>query len=161
MAIRFQPAKFPHGHVPDTQEYTPEENQTFLRGSVVKLIDGEILIHPGGAVVTAIFGVAMHGMESAGVSNSPSGLVAVAKAAPDQTYLGQVVAGGVDEDVVLTDLSDLTVGDFYGFIINTAGEHLVDYSDTTNVVLEIEKIDDELDIVWFKFIASALLPTPA
>ena len=157
MSFRFQPAKFPHGHVPDTQEYTPESSQTFIRGVVVDLTGGEIIIHPGGTTVTDIFGVALHGMASAGVSDSPSGLVAVAKADPDQTYLGQVVAGGVDEDVVLTDLSGIAVGDHYGFIINTAGEHLVDFSDTTNVVLEIEKIDDNLDIVWFKFLASAIV----
>ena len=158
MAIRFQPAKFPHGHVPDTQELTPEASQTFLRGSVVSLVTGEIIIHPGVAVVTSCFGVALHGMESAGVSESPSGLVAVAKAAPDQTYLGQVVNSDVDVDVVLTDLSAILVGDQYGFVINAAGEHLVDYFDETNVVLEIEKIDDNLDIVWFKFLASAILP---
>lgn len=158
MPIRMQPAKFPHGEVPDVLGYTPESAQTFLRGSIVALSSGEVIIAPLLTTVAGIVGVSLNGLASAGVSDSPSGEIQVARAQPGQIYLGQVVAGGVDVDVVLTDLSSLSVGDQYGAIINTAGEHMVDFSDTTNVILEIEKIDDDLDIVWFKFLPSAVIP---
>jgi len=55
---------------------------------------------------------------------------------------------------VLTDLSSLIIGEQYGIIINTAGEWAVDTSETTSLIVEITRIDDDLDIVWFKILDS-------
>lgn len=160
MSVRIQPSQFPHGEVPWVQGLTPNSSATFLRGCAVAInSSGEAIIHPLAAVVDDFYGIALCDVTS-GVSDSPSGEVQVARATKDATFLGQVVAGGVDVDVVLTDLSGLSVGDKYGMIINTAGEHMVDFSDTTNVVLQITKIDDNLDIVWFQFLEAATVITP-
>jgi len=161
MPIRIQPSQFPHGEVPWVQGLPPNASATFLRGCAVAInTSGEAIIHPLSTTVDDFYGIALCDV-TAGVSDSPSGEVQVARCTKDATFLGQVVAGGVDEDIVLTDLSGLAVGDSYGMIINTAGEHMVDFSDTTNVVLQITKIDDDLDVVWFQFLAAATVITPS
>lgn len=157
MPMRFQPAKFGQSEVPNVQEYPGYNDPTFLRGAPVSydVSNDGLIVHPGTTTVTDILGIALHGI-TAGVSESPSGLVAVAKA-KNQEFVGQVVAGGVSANVVLTDLSGISIGDQYGMIVGTdpAGVWYVDFSDTSNVVLEISRIDDDLDIVWFKFLDSA------
>jgi hypothetical protein len=155
MAIRFQPAKFGQSEVANVQSYDPYSTVTAYRGAPVQydVANDGIIVHPGTTTVIDILGIILHDIV-AGVSDDPAGLCVVAKA-KNQEFIGQVVAGGVDVDVVLTDLSGISIGDQYGMIINTAGEWFVDFSDTTNVVLEIARIDDDLDIVWFKFLDSA------
>jgi hypothetical protein len=139
---------------------TPEASLTCIRGNAIKIDgDGEAIIHPLATTVDDFYGIALCDV-TAGVSDSPSGELQVARCTTSQTFCGQVVAGGVDADVVLTDLSGLDIGDAYGLIINTATEHMVDFSDTTNVVLRITKIDDDLDLVWFQFLAAAVVITP-
>lgn len=160
MSIRIQPAQHPHGEVAWVEGMTPEASLTCIRGNAIKIDgDGEAIIHPLLTTVDDFYGIALCDV-TAGVSDSPSGELQVARCTTDQVFCGQVVAGGVDVDVVLTDLSGLDIGDAYGLIINTAGEHMVDFSDTTNVVLRITKIDDDLDLVWFQFLAAAVVITP-
>lgn len=153
MAIRFQPAKFPRGEAPDVQEITPGSTATFLRGAPVALSSGELIEHAGATTVTGIVGVALHGCDT-GVSDSPSGQVAVAKAAHGQVYIGQCISSSA----VVTDLAgaSVAIGDQYGMLKHTTDEWFVDLDDTTNVVLEISRFDDNLDIVWFKFLDSAI-----
>lgn len=160
MPIRIQPSQFPHGEVPWVQGMTPNSSLTCIRGNAIKInTDGEAIIHPLATTVDDFYGIALCDVTS-GVSDSPSGELQVARCTKDATFLGQVVAGGVDVDVVLTDLSGIDIGDKYGMIINTATEHMVDFSDTTNVVLQITKVDDNLDLVWFQFLEAATVITP-
>jgi len=159
--IRIQPAQFPHGEVPWVEGMTPDGSLTCIRGNAIAITSGGVaIIHPLSTAVDDFYGIALCDV-TAGVSDSPSGELQVARCTTDATFCGQVVAGGVDEDIVLTDLSGLSVSDAYGLIINTATEHMVDFSDTTNVVLRITKIDDDLDLVWFQFLAAAVVITPA
>lgn len=161
MSIRIQPSQFPHGEVPWVQGLVPKSTTTLIRGNAVAIdTNGEAIIHPLSTTVDDFYGIALCDVTS-GVSDSPSGELQVARCTKDATFCGQVVAGGVDADVVLTDLSGLDVGDKYGMIINTATEHMVDFSDTTHVVLQITKIDDDLDLVWFQFLAAATVITPS
>lgn len=160
MPIRIQPAQNPHGEVPWVEGMTPKSDTTLLRGCAVKIDgNGEAIIHPLATTVDDFYGIALCDVTT-GTSDSPSGELQVARCTPNQTFCGQVVAGGVDVDVVLTDLSGLDIGDAYGLIINSAGEHMVDFSDTTHVVLRLTKIDDDLDLVWFQFLAAACVITP-
>lgn len=152
MAIRFQPAKYGGRTSGQGAELPIAAAAEFNRGAPVALSGGEIIEFAGGATVTGIVGVALHGTEGAGDSTSPSGLATVAKAHPGQVFLGQCHASAAVE----TDLSALEIGDTYG-VIELAGEWLVDLDDESDVVLTIEKIDDDLDIVWFKFLDSAIV----
>ena len=102
--IRIQPAQNPHGEVPWVEGMTPEASLTCIRGNAIKIDgDGEAIIHPLATTVDDFYGIALCDV-TAGVSDSPSGELQVARCTTNQTFCGQVVAGGVDADVVLTDL---------------------------------------------------------
>lgn len=154
MSIRFQPAKFGGNTSVQGIELPIEATAEFTRGAVLALNAGEVEEHGGGATVTGILGVAGHGTEGAGDSTSPSGQAVVFKAHPGQMYMGQCLN---DSSEVETDLSALEVGDTYGIIKHTDDVWYIDLDDETNVVATIEKIDDDLDIVLFKFLDSAVV----
>ena len=154
MSIRFQPTKFGLGApAPNTQGYTPDAALTCLRGAPMTYVPGgdDVIEHVGGATVTLILGVAAHDVSVAGTSDDVSGNVLVHKAS-NQEFAGSVLASAA----VVTDLSGISIGDEYGFIKHSDNEWYVDFDDTTNVVLTITKIDDNLNIVWFRFLASAV-----
>jgi hypothetical protein len=152
--IRFQPAKFGQSEVPEVQSYDPYSTVTAYRGAPVTYdtTNAGIIIFAGALAVIDLLGIMLHDVV-AGVSDDPAGKCVVAKA-KGQEFVGQCVNGGSDPDVVLTDLSSLIIGEHYGIIINTAGGWAVDTSETTSVIVEITRIDDDLDIVWFKILDS-------
>ncbi len=150
--IHLQPAKFGGNTSVKGLELPIEATAEFTIGAVLALNAGEVEEHAGATTVTGILGVSGHGTEGAGDSESPSGECVVFKAHGGQVYLGQMI----DTAVVKTDLSGIVVGVEYG-IIKVGGDWYVDFEDTTNVVLTIQKVDDNLDIVWFKFLDSAVV----
>lgn len=153
MSIRMQPSKFGTSPAPNTQGYTPGAGETFLRGAVVTYVvaSDDVDEHAGGGVVTLVLGIAAHDVTS-GVSDDVSGEVLVFKAL-DQEFAGSALTGA---SAVATDLSGVSIGDVYGIIKHTDNEWYVDLGDIANPVLTITKIDDNLNIVWFRFLLSAV-----
>lgn len=154
MPFRLQPSKIAGsgGMVPSSgPDLAPEATQTFEKGTVVTVTAGEIVEHALGATVVGIYGVSLVGVSS-GVSDDPSGNIQVAKADRNTVFVAKAISGGQ----VQTDLSGVDVGDQYGLLQHTDDATYVDLADVTNVVLQVEKVDDDLDLVWFKFLESAL-----
>ena len=153
MSIRMQPSRFGTSPAPNVQGYTPGAGQTYLRGAVVTYVvaSDDVDEHAGGAVVTLVLGVSAHDV-TAGVSDDVSGNVTVYKAL-DQEFAGSVLTAA---SAVATDLSGVSIGDTFGIIKHTDNEWYVDLGDTGDVVLTISKIDDNLNIVWFRFLLSAV-----
>lgn len=152
MSIRIQPAKFGHSAVPNVQGYTPNASLTLLRGAPVTfdVANDELIEFPGTTTVTDLLGFALADC-TAGVSDSPDGQVLVAKA-KNQEFAGQCIASAA----VVTDLSSVVVGTDYGLLKDSDGQWYVDLDDETNVVAMITRVDDDLDIVWFRIIDSAV-----
>ncbi|MCP4902616.1 MAG: hypothetical protein GY906_37100 [bacterium] len=160
MGIRIQPTQFARGEVPDTQNYPVEAATSFLRGSPVDAdASGDLIEHPGGSTVTGIVGFSLEEAVS-GAGLGPTGRVGVAKAGEKQIYLCQAVAAAAG--AIMTDLSSFIVGEQYGMVKSTAaatlGEWFLDQGDTTDVVFQVTKIDDNLNTLWVFVIPSAVRP---
>lgn len=153
MSIRFQPSKFGTSPAPDTQGYTPHASNSLVRGAVVTFNSGTDRVdeHAGGGVVTGILGVAGCDVNS-GASDDPAGTLPVFKA-KDQEFVGSALTGA---SAVATDLSGVSITDQYGVIKHTDDEWYVDLGDTSDKVVQITKIDDDLNLVWFRFLESAI-----
>jgi hypothetical protein len=153
MSIRLQPSKFGSvGGFPEGQNFTADAALTCLRGAVLRYLPAgdDVAEHPGTTTVVDILGVALCDV-TAGVSDDPAGTVPVALAT-DVVFCGQMI----ESAAVKTDLSDVSIGDDYGIIKHTDNEWYIDFGDTTDVVARITKIDDDLNLVWFRFLASAI-----
>jgi len=153
MSIRFQPSKFgATGGFPDTQGYVVDGSLTVLRGAVMRYIpaNDDVDEHPGTTTVVDILGVAGCDVAS-GVSDDPAGTLPVFKA-KDIEFAGSVINAGT----ILTDLSTISIGDQFGVLKHSDNEWYVDEADVTNVTVQITKIDDDLNLVWFRFLESAI-----
>ena len=152
MGFKIQPSKVSAGPAaPDVFPLTPESTQTFEKGAPITVTSGEAVEHALVATVTNIYGFALEGMASAGVSDNPSGDVHVAKANRMTEFVAECVTAGVLE----TDLSGVSIGDQYG-LLKVSSDFYVDLSDQNHVVVQITKIDDNLNKVWFSVLESAL-----
>lgn len=156
MPFRMQPAQFPYGGFPEGDERTPGSDQTYPKGVPVtwSTASQELDEHAGGATVTNILGVSLDGVE-AGVAQNPSGKVNFAYAGRGNVFMAKLINGsGVVQTV---DAANINVT--YGILKVSTGMNQwwgVDESDTTNVVVEVISIDTELNVVFFKFIESAI-----
>lgn len=146
----------PGSAFPENDRRTPGSDQTYPKGTPVTFDTGsqELDEHAGAAVVTNILGVSYEGVES-GDAQNPDGKVGLASAARSNVFLAKLTDGS--GTVVVPDEANLNVE--YGMLKNGTGLDQwwsVDEDDTTNVVLEVIGIDTERDIVYFKFIESAI-----
>lgn len=156
MPFRMQPAQFPHGGWPEGTDRVPGSDQTYPTGTPVTWATGsqELDEHALGATVTGIAGVSMEGV-SAGDAHNPSGTVNFAKATRSNVFVSKLVNGS---GVVQTP-DAANIGLSYGLLKVGTGLDMwfgVDESDTTNVVVKVVGIDTERDLVFFKFIESAI-----
>ena len=137
------------GPVPDVVELAAGVI-TCNKGRVVTNTAGAAVLHALGATVTNIYGVTLEGA-AAGVTDGPGTLLAIAKANKQTNFVSKCV----DTGALTADLSGVTVGDQYG-MLTVGGQDYIDLDDTTNVVAQITKIDDDLNVVWFVFLESTL-----
>lgn len=156
MPFRMQPAQFPNGGWPECVDRAPGSDQTYPRGTPVTwdTASQELDEHALSTTVTNILGVSMEGV-TAGVAHNPSGMVAVALASRSNVFMAALVNGSgvvqtVDEANINVEYGLLDIGS--GLDEWTA----VDEADTTNVVVEVIGIDTDRNIVFFKFIESAI-----
>lgn len=154
--FRLQPAQFPHGGWPEGLERAPGSDQTYPQGTPVTWDEAsqELDEHALGATVTNILGVSLEGVV-AGDADNPSGNVSFVRANNSQVFVAKLTDGsGV---VQVPDSANIGVQ--YGLLKNGSGSDAwfsVDEADTTNVVVEVVGIDTERDLVFFKFITSAI-----
>jgi hypothetical protein len=153
MTVVMQPSRIPAGDAVNVQNYPPAAAADFKKGRVLGLnASGEVIVHPLGGTVTGVLGIALEGTVAAGESSSPSGKVAVAKADRNQIFIGQLS----DDGTVEPDVSQVDIGDEYGIEL-IDGVAYVNINDTTNELVQIIDRTEQLGLVLFKFIESALL----
>lgn len=156
MPFAMQPAQFPQGGWPEGTERTPGSDQTYPRGTPVTWDEStqELDEHAGGATVTNILGISLEGV-SAGVAQNPSGKVSFARATPNNIFVAKLINGSA----VVQTVDAANIGVQYGILKVSTGLNQwwgVDESDTTDVVVEVTGIDEERNVVFFKFITSAV-----
>lgn len=138
------------GNVPDVAELDAG-SITCLKGRVVTLTAGSAVLHALGATVTNLYGVTLEGA-AAGVGDGPdSDILVVAKFDRNTEFVSKIVISGA----VSADLSTVVVGSQYG-MITVSSQDYIDIDDTTNVVAQVTKIDDDLNVVWFILLESAI-----
>lgn len=156
MPFRMQLARQAHGAWPEGDERTPGSDQTYPAGTPVTFATGsqELDEHPGGATVIDVLGVSLEGV-NAGVADNPSGKVSFASANRENVFMAKLTNGaGV---VQTADEANINVA--YGILKNGTGLNQwwsVDESDVAAPVVEVEGIDTERNIVFFKWIESAI-----
>ena len=123
---------------------------TCNKGRVVTNTTGSAVLHGLAATVTGVYGITLEGAAS-GVTDGPGTLLAIAVADRNTEYVSKVIVSGAITD----DLSSMTVGDQYG-MITVSSQDYIDFDDTTHHIAQITKIDDDLNVVWFLFLESAL-----
>ena len=154
--FQMQPAQFPSGGFPEGYERDPGSDQTYYRGTVVTwdTSSQELDEHALGATVTGILGVTAEGVV-AGVAENPSGNVSLYAAGRRNIFMAKLTNNsGVAQT---PDAANINVE--YGIVKTGSGTSAVfsvDESDTTHKVLEVTGIDTERDIVYFKFMETAI-----
>lgn len=159
MIRHFQPAKKADG-APEVQQMTPIADLDCALGSPVQRNSSTPALFEeatGGATVTGIIGVTMGEVEDGlpgGMGEIPFGTtVPIAKARTDVQWFGQVY----DNTTAKTVTGDGSLaGRSFGMIKTSTGTWVVDYADTTHVVLRVVKEVPELNGVIFEFLASAI-----
>ena len=152
MPFPMQPGKMKGsaGNVPEVIEMDAG-SATCNKGIVIKMTASVAVVHPLVTDVTNMYGVSLEG-DAAGVGDGPdSDILLVARINANTEFVAKCVTSSVLE----TDLSGVAIGDNYGLIL-VSGYDYVDLSDQSNVAVVITKIDDELDVVWFNFLASTI-----
>lgn len=156
MAFKMQPAQFPNGGWPEARGRTPGSDQTYPAGTPLAwdTSSQELDEHGGGATVTGIIGVSLDGVVS-GEADNPSGEVNYAAATRANMFCAQLVNGSG----VVQTVDAANIGVQYGILkVGTGSDQWwgVDEADTTDVVVEVEKIDTHRNLVFFKFLESAI-----
>ncbi len=152
MSVRFQAAYVDGSSgIPPVRNYTPTA-AAILRGAPVTLSSGSVVEHGGGAGVTGILGINMQDVAASG-EPAIGDDTQIQIARDSVVFLGAVTNAGS----TVTDLSSIEVGTDYGILKSTTW--YVDIGDESDVVLKIVKIFDDLNLVLFKFLASAILET--
>ena len=155
MPFQMQPARQlgSAGDVPDVGTLLAA-SLTASKGQVVKNSSGTAIIHPLGSDVLLVYGVTLEA-DVSGTSDGPdSTLLHIARADVRTEFVSKVTDSA---GVIQTDLSGLSVGDQLG-ILTTSSQDYVDKDDTTDKLVQLTKIDDDLDVVWFVFIPATLDP---
>ena len=155
MPFQMQPArqKGSAGDVPDVVTLLAA-SLTCSKGQLVKNSTGTAIIHPLAGNVLLVYGVTLEA-DVSGTSDGPdSTLLHIARADVRTEFISKVVNSS---GVIQTDLSSLSVGNEFGILTNSNQDY-VDKDDTSDKLVLITKIDDDLNVVWFTFIPSTLDP---
>ena len=154
--IRFQPSRR-SGGAPEVKEFDIQAAATFPDGAPMQRDSVESDIEEwdeSGNNVTGVIGVSMFGV-SVGVPAAKGGTafgtrVLVAIANQDTEFVGTMInATVIQTPVAGNDGTD------YG-IIKVSNEWYVDEADTTDKIVTITGFDANRQIVFFKFLASAV-----
>lgn len=150
--IPFQPGRFPTGEVHSGANLAAASGQTFRKGRVLTRVGATVQAHPLGSTVTNVYGVALSPAEN-GRAIGPDPRVVVARADRATEFIGQAYRESTSSIVELDKATHL--GNRYGVVV-VDGESYIDIEETTNVLVEIVDIKEELNIAVFKFLESTL-----
>ena len=155
MSFAMQPAQNVSGF-PWGSDRASGSDQTYPRGTPVTwdAASQELDEHAGTTTVTDILGVSLEGT-TAGVEANPSGTVNFAYAGRENIFQAKLISSA--GAVVTADTANINVE--YGILKVGSGATAwwgVDEDDTTNVTVEVIDIDTERNVVFFKFIESAI-----
>lgn len=142
--------------IPDVVNLPVDSGQAaFVKGRILSLNtgDGELEIHALGATVTGVYAVAQEGWDGTETDGPAVELNAV-RVNRQTVFAAQMLDTG-GGNVVVEDLSGVVIGDTYGMIV-FGGNTYIDQDDTTDVIAEIVGIDDNLNVLFYKFIATAI-----
>lgn len=156
MSFAMQPSQFPAGGWLEGDDRAPGSDQTYPRGTPVTwdTSSQELDEHGLSGTVTNILGVSVEGVV-AGAADNPSGKVGVALASRDNVFVAKLVNSS--GTVQTADTANINVE--YGLLEIGSGSDswfAVDEDDTSQVVIEVIGIDTERNVVFFKFIESAI-----
>ena len=154
--FQMQPAQLPSGGFPEGSDRASGSDQTYYRGTPVTwdTSSQELDEHALGATVTDILGVTGEGTV-AGVEENPSGEVNFFTATRSTIFVATLTnnAGTVQTP----DSANVNVE--YGIVKTGSGTSAVfsvDESDVTHKVLEVIGFDNYRNLVYFKFMESAI-----
>lgn len=142
---------------PECRDYPVASNQLFPRGAVVtwNTSNQRLQEHALGTTVTNVLGVSMEGCVSTGVSSNPSGNIGVALASRNNTFVSRVV----NNAGVIQQVSPALIGNAYGILKVGSGLDAffaVNQQNTANTLVRVTGIDQDRNIVFFKFLESAI-----
>ena len=154
--FQMQPAQLPSGGFPEGYERDPGSDQTYYRGTPVTwdTSSQELDEHALVTVVTNILGVSAEGVV-AGVAENPSDMVNVYLATRTTIFMAKLTDSS--GDVVTADTANINVP--YGLLKTGSGTSAVfsvDEDDTGTPVVEVIGIDTYRNIVYFKFMETAI-----
>lgn len=152
--IAFKPSRRPSGSW-EVEDMTPHGSATLAIGEPVQRNSSDPeLIEPfaGGATVTGLLGFS-GAVVTSGVPNYRT-KITVYKANLDTEFIGQI--WDVSEGVVATVAAATHEGNQYGIVEPTAGEWYIDEEDTSDVVVTVTRVLDEINAALFKVISSAI-----
>ena len=153
MTMRMQPAQL-KGSAGDVPDVANLDNGTITCniGEVITNTSGSAVLHGLGGTVTGVYGISLESC-AAGTSTGPvTTLLSIARADRNTVFVSGVVESGA---VVTGTMPALVVGTSHG-ILKVSNQDYLDFDDTSNVLVQIRKIDTALKIVWFIFIESTL-----
>ena len=158
-AVRIQAARRASGP-PEIRHFKPKSDATFTAGALVARgtsADAELIVeHAGGATVTGIIGIAMVGVES-GVPEAKGG-TAYGTEVPIYIPNSDQIFSGLMQDASGIEIpTENNVGRSYG-LVKLAADKIwyVDETDTSNNHVTVVDFDLGTNLVFFKFLASAV-----
>lgn len=159
-------ARFPAGHVPETQSHQYAVGQTFTTGAALALTAGELVEATSPITGATLWGFAQEPVASKpgwGIANSPTVVtgqvreVSAVRANGLHVYSGQLVNG----TSVAIAPTQADVGVNYGlksYAVNGKNEWYVDKSQTAgNACVTVVDIDVDTQTVYFTVLAARML----
>lgn len=156
MPFPMQPAQFPAGGWPEGTDRPSAAAQTFPYGTPLRAVaaTGAVEEHPLAATVTNVLGISLEGATD-GAEDNPSGTVNYAKANRTNVFAAKAVSdAGAIQATPATLIG--TVRGLQKVGANRAAWFGVRTTDDANPIVIIVGVDTERDIVFFKFLESAI-----
>lgn len=139
------------GDVPDVANLDTG-SITCNKGRVITNTAGSAVLHALAGTVTNVFGISLEDCAAGVSTGAVTTLLSIARADRNTEFISGVVESGA---VVTGTMPAFVVGDTHG-LITVSGQDYVDFDDTSDVLVQIRKIDTDLKVVWFLFIESTL-----
>jgi hypothetical protein len=156
----FQPGRTPSGTVPSTTALPWKTSEVIVIGSVLT-IDSNGLLVVASADPTSVVGVAMQAIDTGAgwapadnptVITGRESLISVAMADRQNLFTGRMVNGGTDP----VTPTQAMVGDKFGIVKSADETWAIDQADTSNLVVQIEKVDIPRKVLYFRFLEAVI-----
>jgi len=152
--ISIQVSRTVSGGIAEHDERVLKAAQTFTKGAPLAQdnTDSTILEHAGGVVVVGLLGFATAPANRTDFPDIPPGKVTVAIANDSTRFHSPVISAGAF--VVDIKTQAIFIGEQFG-LLEVSGVWGVDLDETTSLLVEITRIEPDLNVVEFKVLPSA------